>query len=210
MLYYRDNYFYPFVLDWKEHSHGRMVAPGLGIYFLHPSEGDWTLDEIERQLNFMRWSGCEGESHFRSRFLTDNTQGLYNLVQEDFYYTPALVPPITWIDSIAPSSPQEVMIRRNKDNVHLSWTSATDNMEGGLRYNVYASHTYPVDTENPSNLIATYLTDTCYNYKETPYQPILHYAVTAIDRCGNESIPVQLRTEEAPKPRTLEELNFNL
>ena len=93
MLYYRDNYFYPFVLDWKEHSYGRMVAPGLGIYFLHPSEGDWTLDEIERQLNFMRWSGCEGESHFRSRFLTDNTQGLYNLVQEDFYYTPALVPP---------------------------------------------------------------------------------------------------------------------
>jgi hypothetical protein len=39
---------------------------------------------------------------------------------------------------------------------------------------------------------------------------VVHYAVTAIDRCGNESIPVQLRTEEAPKPRTLEELNFNL
>lgn len=207
MLYYRDNYFYPFVLDWKEHSYGRMVAPGLGIYFLHPSEGDWTLDEIERQLNFMRWSGCEGESHFRSRFLTDNTQGLYNLVQEDFYYTPALVPPITWIDSIAPSTPQEVQMKRKKSTVHLTWASATDNMEGGMRYNIYASHNFPVDTDNPSNLISTYLTDTCYIHQETPFQPTLHYAVTAIDRCGNESTPVQLRTEEeAPKPRTLEEL----
>lgn len=206
MLYYRDNYFYPFVLDWKEHSHGRMVVPGMGIYFLHPSEGDWTLDEIDRQLNFIRWSGCEGESAFRSRFLTDNTQGLYDRMQEHYYYTPALVPPISWIDSQAPSSPSDAQARREKTTIRLAWTSATDNMGGGVRYNVYASHDYPVDVNNPSNLIKTYLTDTCYTHQETPYQLTLHYAITSIDRCGNESEPTQLRMEEAPRPRSLEEL----
>lgn len=206
MLYYRDNYFYPFVLDWKEHSYGRMVVPGLGIYFLHPSEGDWTLDEIDRQLNFIRWSGCEGESAFRSRFLTDNTQGLYNRMQEYFYYTPALVPPLTWIDNQAPTCPERVTTKQTGQTTHLSWTPATDNMEGGVRYNVYASHNYPVDTDNPDNLIKTYLTDTCYTHQATPYQPLLHYAVTAIDRCGNESVPIQVQTPEPPRPRTLEEI----
>ena len=90
--------------------------------------------------------------------------------------------------------------------IRLAWTSATDNMGGGVRYNVYASHDYPVDVNNPSNLIKTYLTDTCYTHQETPYQPTLHYAITSIDRCGNESEPTQLRMEEAPRPRSLEEL----
>lgn len=208
MLYYRDNYFYPFVLDWREQSYGRMVAPGLGIYFLHPSEGDWPLDEVERQLNFIRWSGCEGESYFRSRFLTDNTQGLYDRVQEHFYSTPALVPPITWSDNTVPSCPKDVQSTKDKGTTRLTWTSATDNMAGGMRYNVYASYTYPVDINKPEHLIKTYLTDTCYTHRETPYQPVLHYAVTAIDRCGNESAPVQIQMKETPRPRTLEELGL--
>lgn len=206
MLYYRDNYFYPFVLDWKEHSHGRMVIPGLGIYFLHPSEGNWTLDEVERQLNFIRWSGCEGESHFRSRFLTDNTQGLYERVQDHFYYTPALIPPISWIDNVPPTSPTHVKSEQTDNTVQLTWTSATDDTEGKMRYNLYASHTYPVDTDNPAHLVRAYLTDTCYTHQLAPYQPVQHYAVTAIDRCGNESEPLQLRIKEAPRPRSLKEL----
>lgn len=206
MLYYRDNYFYPFVLDWKEHNHGRMVIPGLGIYFLHPSEGDWPLEEVERQLNFIRWSGCEGESHFRSRFLTDNTQGLYECVQTNFYHTPSLVPPITWIDSIAPTRPAQAEAMDTDKGTQLVWTSATDNMDGGMRYNVYASSAYPVDTDNPANLVKAYLTDTCYTHQLTPYEPMRHYAITAIDRCGNESEPLQLRMTEAPRPRSLEEL----
>lgn len=207
MLYYRDNYFYPFVLDWKEHSHGRMVVPGMGIYFLHPSEGDWTLDEIDRQLNFIRWSGCEGESAFRSRFLTENTQGLYDHMKRHYYYTPALVPSLTWIDDQPPTSPEQIVAEEMSDKaVCLSWTPGTDNLKGGMRYNVYASDTFPVNISNPANMAATYLTDTCYTLQLMPYQAVRHYAVTTIDRCGNESEPVQIRMPETPQPRTLEEL----
>lgn len=44
MLYFRGNHFYPFALDWQEQSNGRQIIPGLGIYFLDPSEGTgrWT------------------------------------------------------------------------------------------------------------------------------------------------------------------------
>ena len=127
-------------------------------------------------------------------------------MQERFYYTPALVPPITWIDNTAPSQPTLVEAEQTGNNTRLKWTSATDNMDGGMRYNVYASSAYPVDTDNPANLIKTYLTDTCHIHQLTPYEPVQHYAITAIDRCGNESEPLQLRMKEAPRPRSLEEL----
>ena len=54
MMYFQGNSFYPFALDWQEQSNGRQVIPGLGIYFLHPDEGKWTRDEVDRQINFIR------------------------------------------------------------------------------------------------------------------------------------------------------------
>ncbi len=56
--------FLSFALDWQEQSNGRQIIPGLGIYFLDPSEGNWTLDEIERQINFIRTHGLAGEAHY--------------------------------------------------------------------------------------------------------------------------------------------------
>ncbi|MBQ5627487.1 MAG: family 10 glycosylhydrolase, partial [Bacteroidaceae bacterium] len=50
MLYFNGNNFYPFVLDWCENSHGRHVAPGVGIYRLLPVYGGWPQLEIERQM----------------------------------------------------------------------------------------------------------------------------------------------------------------
>lgn len=52
MMYFRGNGFYPFALDWQEQSNGRHIVPGLGIYFLHPDEGNWTSEEVERPDTF--------------------------------------------------------------------------------------------------------------------------------------------------------------
>lgn len=196
MLYYRDNFFYPFLLDWKETSCGRMVVPGLGIYFLHSSEGDWKLSEIERQLNFIRWSGCEGEAHFRSRFLTENTGGLYQSICYNYYHTPALVPPMTWIDSIAPTTPTIVRFTEEEKRTVLEWTTATDNLSGGVCYNVYASDTYPVDIDNPANILIAKTADTSYIHNH-PFRKsgTRFYAVTAIDRCGNESEKLEINKQ---------------
>lgn len=191
MLYYRDHNFYPFVLDWHEQSNGRMVVPGLGIYFMHPSEGDWPLDEIERQLNFIRWNGVDGEAHFRSRFLTENTAGLLDKLNSDYYYAPALVPPMTWIDSIPPLKPEAVSLEVHNTDVRLVWHPSYDNIEGGVYYNVYRSENYPVDITDSKNLLAVRLRDTLYTYTPlVPEEQEHYYAVTALDRCGNESEPL--------------------
>ena len=92
MMYFRGNGFYPFALDWQEQSNGRQIIPGLGIYFLDPGEGNWTVDEVERQINFTRAHGLAGEGHYRVKYLMDNTQGLYDILQENYYTAPALQP----------------------------------------------------------------------------------------------------------------------
>ena len=75
MMYFLGNQFYPFALDWQENKNGRWVIPGLGIYFMHPKEQNWKLDEIVRQLYFLRDIHTDGQAYFRNRFLMDNTKG---------------------------------------------------------------------------------------------------------------------------------------
>ena len=53
MMYFRDNHFFPFALDWNEHSYGKFVVPGLGIYFLDPKEGKWVITDVERQMKMI-------------------------------------------------------------------------------------------------------------------------------------------------------------
>ena len=191
MMYFRGNHFYPFALDWKENKNGRWIVPGLGIYFLHPSELDWKLDEVVRQIYFIRSIGLDGQAYFRTRFLTDNTKGIFDEIKQHFYPLPAVVPTMTWTDSIAPSTPTNPVFISPERGVHLQWTASTDNLSP-VYYRVYASDTYPVDTHNPANLIEARTDSTHYTYvPEVPWQEYLYWAVTAVDRCGNESEPLE-------------------
>lgn len=192
MMYFRGNAFYPFALDWQEQSNGRHVVPGLGVYFLHPSEGNWGLDEIKRQINFVRNHHLAGEAHYRVKFVTDNTQSLYDVLQDEFYTYPALQPPMTWADSIAPSTPTELTAERIADGyTRLRWKAATDNdKRNAPTYVVYASDELPVDTQDPANIVATGIREAEYIYAPIlPWTSRRHFVVTAIDRYGNESAP---------------------
>lgn len=192
MMYFRGNAFYPFALDWQEQSNGRHVVPGLGVYFLHPSEGDWSLDEIQRQINFIRNHHLAGEAHYRVKFVTDNIQNLYDILQNDFYAYPALQPPMTWADSIAPSAPSDLKAGQISEGyTRLHWKASTDNdKQNTPTYVVYASDELPVDTQNPANIVATGIRETEYIYAPIlPWTTRRHFVVTAIDRYGNESEP---------------------
>lgn len=187
MMYFDGRHFYPFVLDWQEHSAGRPVVPGLGIYFLSPREKDWGIDVVRRQLYFLRDAGLGGAAFFRSRFFTDNVKGLYDFVADDLWHTPALVPPMTWADSIAPPAPA-IRLSREGMTLRLTWTPVADKGTGGaVRYNVYRLDG-DADAPDGVRLLAQNLTETSFSY--TPALPSALYAryvVTALDAYGNES-----------------------
>ncbi|WP_373829959.1 glycoside hydrolase family 10 protein [Bacteroides heparinolyticus] len=190
MQYFRGNHFYPFALDWKEQSNGRHIIPGLGIYFLDPAEGNWTLDEIERQMHFIRAQKLEGEAHYRVKYLMDNTQGLYDTLEKNFYTAPALQPAMPWIDSVPPTPPTNLRTEQLAEGyLLLRWNPATDNdRQNAPTYVVYGSDTYPVDISNPENILAQRVQGTEFIYAPIfPWTTRKYFAVTAMDRCGNES-----------------------
>lgn len=197
MMYFQGNNFYPFALDWKENCSNRWVIPGLGIYFLSPDEQNWPLAEIVRQIHFTRQVRLNGQAYFRNRFLLDNTKGILDELKENFYTAPALVPPMTWIDSIPPSTPAPLTLPSLQllpdGKLRLNWQASTDNGVGGVVYHLYGSDTYPVDVNNPQNLLATHLVSTTYDYRPNmPWRQKRYFAVTAADRFGNESTPLEL------------------
>ncbi len=189
MMYFQGDNFFPFADDWNDNSWGRPVCPGLGIYFLSPKEKNWPLEAVERQLHFIRNIGLKGQAYFRSRFLTDNVKGLYDYLEGLFYPYPALTPPCVWLDSIAPGQPTNLTAFTSGEKGYLMWEPSLDNVCGtDVYYNVYASRSYPVDISRPENLIAVKTRDTRFEYN--PMFCLLngiHFAVTAIDRFGNES-----------------------
>lgn len=194
MQYFRGNHFYPFALDWKEQSNGRHIIPGLGIYFLDPAEGNWTLDEIERQMHFIRAQKLEGEAHYRVKYLMDNTQGLYDTLEKNFYTAPALQPAMPWIDSVPPTPPTNLRTEQLAEGyLLLRWNPATDNdRQNAPTYVVYGSDTYPVDIFNPENILAQRVQGTEFIYAPIfPWTTRKYFAVTAMDRCGNESQAAQ-------------------
>lgn len=197
MMYFRGNQFYPFALDWNEHSYGRIVAPGLGIYFMSPGEKDWPLADITREMLTLRHYGM-GHAFFRSKFFTDNVKGIYDFTAQSFNQYPALIPPMTWQSSARPSAPSGLSRRTQEDNVELlSWTPV-DKDTTRIMYNVYSSREYPVNTDDARNLTVVRLRKSSLII---PHDPARHYAVTAIDRYGNESTPLQ---ERHTNPDTLE------
>lgn len=195
MMYFSGNNFYPFMLDWQESSAGRHIAPGLGVYRLLESEGDWSIDEITRQLFTSRAAGTAGTAIFRTEHLLQNNKGVADFFRA-FNSQPALIPPMTWGNNEVPSTPKAFSAVRANDVLALAWQSvkAPDN-HPAMRYNLYRSKSYPVDTEDINNLVAANIKDTVFLWNDIAADA--HWAVTAVDAFEVESKPATW-SEKAP------------
>ena len=205
MMYFRGDQFFPFAIDWKEHSYGKIIAPGLGIYFLDPKEGKWNISDITSELYHLRNIG-EGHAFFRNKFLLDNHQGVYDFVTAHFNRYPALVPPMTWESNKRPQQPVTLCIEENEGTTTLRWDNSQQYEDGtaiktpSIYNNVYASKEYPVDVHDARNLILTRTTRRQLTTRtgNTP----TYYAVTTTDGYGNESRAKQLNPTAAVKTTT--------
>lgn len=205
MMYFRGDQFFPFAIDWKEHSYGKIIAPGLGIYFLDPKEGKWNISDITSELYHLRNIG-EGHAFFRNKFLLDNHQGVYDFVTAHFNRYPALVPPMTWESNKRPQQPVTLCIEEKEGTTTLRWDNSPQYEDGtaiktpSIYNNVYASKEYPVDVHDARNLILTRTTRRQLTTRtgNTP----TYYAVTTTDGFGNESRAKQLNQTAVVKTTT--------
>ena len=192
MQYFRGDNYYPFLADWVENAYKREIVTGLGTYFLDPREGNWTLGDLTRQMYVSRDLGV-GHAHFRSYFLTANKQGVYDF-EKQFNAVLSLPPAMQGVTSNG-SAPQPVntsLVERREDkSVTLAWKAVSP------YYNIYASYSYPVDTEDARNLLYARYTRQIINLKNV--NPNLYFAVRGMDRYGHETAALQ---ENSNNPTT--------
>lgn len=184
MQYFRGDNYYPFVADWVENAYKREIVTGLGTYFLDPREGNWTLGDLTRQMYVSRDLGV-GHAHFRSYFLTANKQGVYDF-EKQFNATLSLPHKMQGVVSTAamPYAVNSSLVERRVDkSVILRWKAVTP------YYNIYASYTYPVDTEDARNLLFARYTGQMLQLKNV--NPNLYFAVRGMDRYGLETPALQ-------------------
>ena len=184
MQYFRGDNYYPFLADWVENAYKREIVTGLGTYFLDPREGNWTLGDLTRQMYVSRDLGV-GHAHFRSYFLTANKQDVYDF-EKQFNATLSLPHKMQGVVSTAamPYAVNSSLVERQEDkSVILRWKAVTP------YYNIYASYTYPVDTEDARNLLFTRYTGQTLQLKNV--NPNLYFAVRGMDRYGLETPALQ-------------------
>jgi hypothetical protein len=136
----------------------------------------WKLEEIERQVEISRnlsgkWS--LGNIFFSMTAFTENRQGIYDKFKSSLYAKPALVPTMSWQDTVAPAPPTGLEVKDRK----LSWKAA-DNAD--IRsWTLYKQNgtTWTLEQIFPGvTRDATLVPGT--------------YALCAVDRMANESVGV--------------------
>lgn len=192
MMYFKGNNFFPFMIDWKENSYDHPIAAGLGIYFLSPREGNWQLNDIVREMELCRQYGV-GQAFFRSKFFTENNKGIYDFTKQKFYRYPALVPPLNDSHANAPQPPTNIRIeKKSSTETYITWNSDAP------LFNVYFCTTNPVATDKAENLLYTRVSGNQISIP-TNYLQRYHFAVTAMNRFGQESRAAQCGSKTSIK-----------
>lgn len=174
---------------------GRHLYTGNGAYRLNGSS--FSEQEIPNQIRFNRQSAALGACFFSSNSLTNN----YKKVQDSLrtlFQTPALPPVMAWKDSIAPESPTKISIANASRGYTIAWQSPGKAADGDTAkyYAVYRfAKGEPLKTNDPRFIIALPFQPT---YNDTSAQQGISYtyAITALDRLHNESLPLIATTTD--------------
>lgn len=183
MMYYRERNFYPFLNDWIANSNGRPVVPGLGVYQM--DELNWPLQDITNQMKYIRENNVSGAAYFRTGNVLSNLKGVMDSIRA-YYPTPAKLPPLTWLNNVAPNSPVDLQVYKENDHLNIKWNAA--GADKNLTYTVYASATEPIDINDGGNILATGLQSNSYSFPVSEGEFGYYYTVTASDRYHNESV----------------------
>lgn len=170
---------YPVLLNWweSENTMHRNLWPGL---FIRPEVGrkEMTL-EIVNQIMVTRGIVPEspGTMLFSMKSLMSKDTTIVNALIKGPFNSTAISPSYAWLDSIPPNVPK-ISVTSNSDESRIDWEQAGD--EKAFLFILYTKVSDVWEYEVLSG-------ETFSAVKDTDGKNISAFAVSAVDRCGNES-----------------------
>jgi uncharacterized lipoprotein YddW (UPF0748 family) len=170
---------------WRDHSYGRQVYFGLGLYrMLGAPSGKWAgTRELLAQIRDIRQNAPATGYVLYSLSNLDKITAPIEDSLAAYGRTIALVPQMNWLDSVPPPPPV-IKGKASPQGYLLQWTQQNPKNEA-LRYVVYR---FPkgerIDLDNPEHILA--ITPSA-QYLDESRKASSTYVVTTIDRLWNES-----------------------
>lgn len=191
---------YETLLDWwSRHSYGKDVYVGHALYRTveHPSAAWRNPNELPEEIKLLRDNkNIEGSIYFSASNFYLNPNGWSDTLRNDYYSTPSLVPPMPWIDTVAPQAPAIYNFSADSKTEGTGFSvyakaGTLNESESVKSYVVYIAPSYAYLGALPTYVIpADGLTD--FNVSFRPDQiPSdwngCYIAVSSVDRENNES-----------------------
>jgi uncharacterized lipoprotein YddW (UPF0748 family) len=184
---------YALLVDWwAGHTYGRQCYIGLAP-FLSGTRPAW-LDssQLTRQIQTLReYPSIQGAVFFSSKSFETNPNGWCDSLQNNYYNYPALIPPMTWIDSVKPHAPQFHIENNQKDHSTTAWLSKGDPTDTLRGFAIYQSDSATLpDATRPAYRFIAY--DPVAEFTILNTDAPHYYYVTAVSRTNVESDPVPI------------------
>ncbi|MBD2436795.1 family 10 glycosylhydrolase [Nostoc sp. FACHB-110] len=106
---------YPVLLNWwiEQNTQGRHIWPGIFTSRVgQNSNAAWPAKEIIYQIKATQGhAGADGNVHFSMKPLMQNRGGISDLLPQDVYHHPALIPASPWLDKTPPEKPTVSIVK---------------------------------------------------------------------------------------------------
>ena len=103
---------------WNNHTYGRHLYIGHGIYRANTNAAWRDKNEIPKQIQALRqYATTQGSAYFSGKTFEANPNGWSDSLRNNYYTLPAIVPPMPWIDNVPPAKPLVQVVNKTTFNI---------------------------------------------------------------------------------------------
>jgi len=183
---------------WNDNAYGVHLYIGHGLYRVDgesQTEAWRNPREIPEQVSIARnLPNIQGSCFYSSKWLTANRLGVSDILRDEFYSYPALIPEMPWLPKLSLFQPKALKVTMSSTGVVINWEPVFN----AAYYVVYRS-SRSIDKNDPANIL-TILPATVTFMKDVPPKKCA-YSIAALDRLSNESQLSEIVQVKWKKPR---------
>jgi len=196
---------YGVLLDWwNKHTYGKHCYIGLGLYRAGSNAAWRDPSLLPKQIQALREEeNVQGAIYFSSKSFVKNPNGWNDSLQNNYYRTPALIPPMIWIDSIKPAKPSVQLV--SSDSYANTLQLKISLPDSASEVKAFVIYTYPQDsTYEAAAKIYKIIPAGKQASINLPYFEMVNkrIAISAISRNNNESDVIFLNTADSKTSTT--------
>ncbi len=185
---------------WGKNNYGKQVYVGHAMYKgLEKPNAAWSNpDELPDEIKVLRSNpNLNGSIFFSSKSILKNPNGWADSLKNNYYKYPALIPPMHWVDTVAPKAPvitgfNQVVKGTGGYYIAQGIASGEHESEKVKNYVVYVSNSIHSVNDLPQIISAA---DTTRHFKLIIPNALIdedwkncYIAVTCVDKENNESV----------------------